>query len=207
MSRSSHSPNPHFVTAAAALIAACAVWPLPATAQQSGATSPSAASSPGTGNQRDSGNGNEGNVPVATRQAVDDEQRLLGGPGASFDPYSSDSASPKGQENELMSEQRMKIVSPSEFYRSGSPTGTAGAPDEVGGTSGGAGGTAGGFGGMQPSTGMSGGGTPSSDDPMYDSTGTRQNYDYGSDTSSSLYRDPYQSSPGTSAGQPYRMPW
>jgi hypothetical protein len=188
---------------AAALIAACAASPLQAIAQRDSASSPSTAKS---GQQRKSvgaiGN-DDAKLPAATRRAREDEQRLLGSPGATFNPYANDGSSPTSQEDALMSEQRMKVIKPSDFYRSGSPaidTGGKGRGKRSSGVADASGG------GPAPTTGSSAGGNAAAGAAANGMTAAQDRYSGSASTASSIYRDPYQSQSAYS-GQPYRSPW
>ena len=91
---------------AAALQAACAAWPCAALAQRAPDTASSASSSD-RGDTLSS---------AASRQKFD-EQRLLGGPSSSGNPYSanpyaSDGASPDDAEDALTNEKHMHVVPP-----------------------------------------------------------------------------------------------
>lgn len=181
---------------AAALYAACLAWPGAIHAQgDADSASPASAHDEHNADQRSD------DLPTATRRARADEERLYGSPSTSSDPYkgggayTSDGASPAGQEKALTSEQRMQIVSPSEFY---SASGTAAnKPGNVTST---------------PrrhvirpvtsnkETAAKGGG--SSNDPAAD-------YDYGASATSptaKVYGNPY-TSPNKTAAQLYRSPW
>ena len=91
---------------AAALQAACAAWPCAALAQRAPDTSSSASSS-------DRGN----TLSSAASRDKFDEQRLLGGPRSSgnpygVSPYTSDGASPEDAEDALTNEKHMHVVPP-----------------------------------------------------------------------------------------------
>jgi len=173
---------------AAALLAAwvaCVAWPSPAAAQQrDDAASSASADSPGASNQKS----DEDDLPAATRRARADERRLFGGPRSTLDPYQSSDPSPKAQEDALMDEQRMTIISPSEFYS----LNKAG----MGGTDGGGASAAKQRPGTMPAAGTQANGPD----------GSPKRYVYGAGASSPVYRDPYEAQ-RTAAGQPYRSPW
>ncbi|HEY1608359.1 MAG TPA: hypothetical protein VGG24_03765, partial [Paraburkholderia sp.] len=99
------------------------------------------------------------------------------------------------QEDALMNEQRMTIVSPSELYSSGSAA--------MSGSGGANGGT--GAGGAKPRFGRTSSMQAAGNHPPRP-YGAAQNYDYGTGTSSSpVYRNPYESQ--SSSSGPYRSPW
>ena len=174
-----------FAPVAAALAVAytaCFAWPARAHAQQRAADASSAsAPRPGADDQytRD-----DADLPAATRRARADERRLLGGPRPTFDPYVNDDPSPGAQEDALMSEQRMTIVSPSAFYSSRS----AALDGSAGGTTG----------RRRPTAAAT---------PPDGSAASPQRYGYRTGgTSADIYRNPYRM-PDPSVGQPYRSPW
>ncbi|PXW29160.1 hypothetical protein [Paraburkholderia caballeronis] len=190
--------RPHLTQAAfvfvlaAAVSAVCAAYPSIAHAQANSANaaaSTSAAGSPGASQQK-----NDDDLPAATRRARADERRLLGGPRSTFDPYASDDSSPASQEDALMSEQRMTIVSPSQFFAAGSMT--SGDP----GSDGGGGGSIRRFGRAGNASDANGAGGQGG------GSGASSRYRYGSASASPVYRDPYEAQ-RTAAGQPYRSPW
>ena len=91
---------------AVALQAACAAWPCAALAQRA----PSTASSASSGKQGDT-------MSSAASREKADEQRLLGGPSSSGNPYSvspytSNGASPDDAEDALTNEKHMHVVPP-----------------------------------------------------------------------------------------------
>lgn len=178
------------VTRGALAAALLVAWPSPGHTQQQDDSAASAASAtnPGASSQQKDG---DGDLPAATRRARADERRLLGGPRSTLDPYETGDPSPKSQEDALMDEQRMTIVSPSAFYSSGSP-----AMDGQGSAAGAGGGNA----------KRSFGRTSSSSSP--DGTpAAPKRYEYSSGgTSVPVYRNPYEMQ-NTAAGQAYRSPW
>jgi len=176
--------SPSALAASAALLAASiACFAGPAGAQQrddAGASSTSVSRAGASDPRQD-----DDDLPVATRRARADERRLLGGPRSTFDPYERADPSPKSQEEALMSEERMTIVSPSAFYSSGSPA--LGGADGASGRSG-ASGRLRRFGQV----------TTDGNAPKRDVA--------GAGVGASIYRDPYEAQ-RTAAGQPYRSPW
>lgn len=186
----------------AALQAACVMciaWPCAAHAQQpataGGQPSPASA------------NGQPGDdLSAAARRARADEERMLGGPSSAGNPYqsdaySSDGASPAAQANELTSEARMRIVTPSNFYAAGgvaAATSAGGRNDTRGGTD---------RIRQRPGRATAGKYDPA-DDPTTGS-GAWAAYDYGASTTSPtapIYGNPYTSQ-REAAEKLYRSPW
>lgn len=188
---------------AAALFVACVAWPSPAAAQERdaavAASGSASANSPGADNQQSD---EDSGLPAATRNSNADVQRLLGGPNSAVDPYESDDPSPNAQEAALMSEQRMTIVSPSDFYSSGSRLGGASADGGDGG-SGGSGGS-GAIGGSGKTTHFGRQQAAANQPDGNTATPTRYGYSDGG-LSSPVYRNPYDTQATTA--QPYRAPW
>lgn len=179
----------------AACVAACLAWPSPAAAQQHNDASASSASAtgPGASGERKDDDG----LPAATRQTRADDRRLLGGPRRTFAPYVNGDPSPKSQEDALMSEQRMTIVSPSEFYSSASPSmdGSGGDRADDGSARGSRRRVARALASSQQAAPANpAGGIPSRDTYR---TGT---------LSAPVYRNPYDMQ-NAAGGQAYRSPW
>lgn len=199
-----HAPATRAALAAALIAAASVAWPSLALAQQDDMAASSAqATAPGEGAQQTD---DDANQPDATRRSSDDERRLLGGPQSAYDdPYASDDPSPKAQEEELMNEQRMTIVSPSDFYsseRSGSPAASGQTTGDADGT--GTGGARRHFGRMASTSSPSSG---NQTDSTAGAPGAVQNYGYNpGGPSSPVYPRPYDTQPATEAA-PYRSPW
>ncbi|SDB83385.1 hypothetical protein [Paraburkholderia lycopersici] len=113
---------------AAALQAACAAWPCAALAQRSATGASSAAASD---RQDDS-------LSSAVRRGKSDEQRLLGAPRTSgnpysANPYSSDGASPDDARDALTNEKHMRIVTPSDYYATSGASATGGGRSDASG--------------------------------------------------------------------------
>jgi hypothetical protein len=188
--------RPFTLAACGALAAALLVaWPARGHAQPPDDAAASSASASGPRANRSQQKDDDDNLPAATRRARADERRLLGAPRATLDPYENDDPSPKAQEDALMNEQRMTIVSPSEFYSSGSPA--------MGGGQGG-GASAGGSSIKQRLARTSSSPSSSSSD---NATAAPKRYDYSAGgLSAPVYRNPYETQ-NTTTGQPYRSPW
>ncbi|WP_310631715.1 hypothetical protein [Paraburkholderia sp.] len=207
-------PYPPMIPLAAlvTLCAALAAWPSIVHAQGDAASGTSASAN----GQRSSASG-ESALTAAARRARADEQRLLGSPGASHNPYggggaySSDGASPEGQEKALTTESRMHIVSPTDFYA----TGTGASGGAVRGTGSGASSRARGASAMN---GASAGRSSTHSRitharPDNAASGAQGGgwaaYDWGASTTSptaKIYGNPYGSQ-RAAAAQLYRSPW
>lgn len=195
-----------------ALCAALAAWPSLTHAQDDAASGASASSS---GQHSDS----DDSLTSAARRTRADAQRLLGSPTASHNPYSggdaysSDGSSPDAQEKALMSESRMRIVSPTDFYT----TGSAAAGGSGGGTGAGAGASsrarsASALNGASASRSSTHSRLPRAASPDAASGaqgGAWAAYDWGASTTSptaNIYGNPYGSQ-RAAAAQLYRSPW
>jgi hypothetical protein len=186
---------------AAALQAAFAVWPCAAVAQQRNA--PGASSAPMNDRQDET-------LSAAARQEKSDEQRLLGGPGTSGNPYSatpygSNGASPDDAEDALMNEKHMHVNVPT--GAAGSATGDTVDPSSGGGR------TATSRSRIGPN-GISRAGNAVSQRTA--GTSARKGaagYDYGASTTSrttNVYGNPYgspYSSPDQANAELYKSPW
>ena len=186
--------RPFTLAACGALAAAWLVaWPSLGHAQQQDDAAASSASATGPDASRSQQKDDDDDLPAATRRARADERRLLGAPRSTFDPYENDDPSPKAQEDALMNEQRMTIVSPSEFYSSGSPAMGSGQSGAA---------SAGGSSIKQRLARTSP--SPSSSD---NATAAPKRYDYSAGgLSAPIYKNPYETQ-NTAGGQPYRSPW
>lgn len=191
-----------------ALCAALAAWPSPTRAQDDAA---SGASASANGRHSDS----DDTLTSAARRTRADAQRLLGSPTASHNPYSggaysSDGSSPGAQEKALMSESRMRIVSPTDFYTTGSPAaGGSGAP-RAGASSRARGASAlNSASGSRSSTHSRLARAASPDAASSAQGGAWGAYDWGASTTSpsaKIYGNPYGSQ-RAAAAQLYRSPW
>ncbi|MFP3798278.1 MULTISPECIES: hypothetical protein [Paraburkholderia] len=192
-----------------ALCAALAAWPSPTRAQDDAA---SGASASANGRHSDS----DDTLTSAARRTRADAQRLLGSPTASHNPYSgggaysSDGSSPGAQEKALMSESRMRIVSPTDFYTTGSP-----AAGGSGGTRAGASSRARGASALNSASGSRSSThsrlarAASPDAASSAQGGAWGAYDWGASTTSpsaKIYGNPYGSQ-RAAAAQLYRSPW
>jgi hypothetical protein len=183
---------------AAALQAACAMWPCAAHAQQQGA--PGASAAPLNDRQ-------DSTLSAAARQEKSDEQRLLGAPGSSDNPYSatpyrSNGASPEDAEDALTNEKHMHV---------NVPTGDSGASGARGAASSGG----------RPVTsrsriGPNGISRAGNAVTQATSAGGRKGaagYDYGASATSrsaKIYGNPYgnpYASPDEANAQLYKSPW
>ncbi|QGZ53854.1 hypothetical protein [Paraburkholderia acidiphila] len=195
---------------AAALQAACAAWPCAVFAQSapSGTSGTSTSGSSATANDPSSQGDTLGNA--VQRQQLD-EQRLLGGPGTSDNPYSvtpysSNGASPDDAQDALTNEKHMHVVTPGDYAASeANASGGRGSASRSGGTSsriGSNGRSRAGNAVARGSAGISSGGHRSS-----------AGYDYGASQTSptaQVYGNPYSSpygSPDQSSSELYKSPW
>ena len=202
---------------AAALQAACAAWPCAVLAQNAPpgtATGGSRAAASYQGSQSNQGD----TLTNAVQRQKLDEQRLLGGPGTSDNPYSvtpysSNGASPDDAQDALTNEKHMHVVTPGDYAASAaSANGGRGASSSAssgGGRSAsnhsriGANGMSRAGNAVAKSTGGGGAG------------GSRSTagYDYGARQTSptaQIYGNPYGSpygSPGQSSSDLYKSPW
>ncbi|MEM5399438.1 hypothetical protein [Paraburkholderia unamae] len=217
MSSFSHHRFAPYVLAAA-LQAACAAWPCAVFAQNGpygAGGSPAAASDQGS-------QGSQGDTHTsAVQRQQQDEQRLLGGPGSSDNPYSvtpysSNGASPDDARDALTNEKHMHVVTPGD-YAASAASANGGRGDRSSASSAGGRGAANhsriGANGMSRagnavarSTGGGGGGG---------AKGSRSTaaYDYGASQTSptaQVYGNPYGSpygSPDQSNSELYKSPW
>ncbi|MEX3915824.1 hypothetical protein AB4Y43_06205 [Paraburkholderia sp. BR10872] len=218
MSSFSHHRFAPYVLAAA-LQAACAAWPYAAFAQNApygAGGSPAAASDQShQGSQGDTRTG-------AVQRQQQDEQRLLGGPGTSDNPYSvtpysSNGASPDDARDALTNEKHMHVVTPGD-YAASAVSANGGRGDRNSTSSAGGRGAANhgriGANGMSRagnavarSTGGAGAGGPAGKGR------STAGYDYGASQTSptaQVYGNPYGSpygSPDQSNSELYKSPW
>jgi hypothetical protein len=206
---------------AAALQAACAAWPCAVIAQNApygagAGGSPAAASD-------QSSQGSQGDThSSAVQRQQQDEQRLLGGPGSSDNPYSvtpysSNGASPDDARDALTSEKHMHVVTPGD-YAASAASANGGRGDRSGASGGGGGSSAShsriAANGMSRagnavarSTGGGGGGSGAGRNR------STAGYDYGASQTSptaQVYGNPYASpygSPDQSNSELYKSPW
>ncbi|CAD6511081.1 hypothetical protein LMG27952_00451 [Paraburkholderia hiiakae] len=104
---------------AAALQTACAAWPCPVFAQNAPSGAPTGGSPATASDQSSQGD----TLTNAVQRQKLDEQRLLGGPGTSGNPYSvtpytSNGASPDDAEDALTNEKHMHVVTPGDYAAS-----------------------------------------------------------------------------------------
>ncbi|MCP3722050.1 hypothetical protein M3I53_02730 [Paraburkholderia sp. CNPSo 3272] len=203
---------------AAALQAACAAWPCAVFAQAAtyGAAtggSPAAASAQSSQSGRDDAPAN-----AVQRQQLD-EQRLLGGPGTSDNPYSvtpysSNGASPDDARDALTNEKHMHVVPPGD-YAASAASANGGRGDRSSSAS-----SAGGRGAANHSrigaNGMSRAGNAVARSTGGSGAGSKRSaagYDYGASQTSptaQVYGNPYGSpygSPDQSNSELYKSPW
>ncbi|MCP3714264.1 hypothetical protein [Paraburkholderia sp. CNPSo 3281] len=202
---------------AAALQAACAAWPCAVFAQNAayGAAtggSPAAASDQSRQSSR-------GDTPAnAVQRQQLDEQRLLGGPGTSdnpysVSPYSSNGASPDDARDALTNEKHMHVVTPGD-YAASAASANGGRGDRSSASS------AGGRGATNHSrigaNGMSRAGNAVARGTSGGGAGGKRSaagYDYGASQTSptaQVYGNPYGSpygSPDQSNSELYKSPW
>ncbi|WP_321961021.1 hypothetical protein [Paraburkholderia sp. J7] len=185
---------------AAALQAACAAWPGALVAQNA----PSGGSSANAKYQSSQGD----TLTNAVQRQKLDEQRLLGGPGTSDNPYSatpysSNGASPDDAQDALTNEKHMHVVTPgdyaaSEASASGGRSGRGGASSRIG------------------SNGRSRAGNAAARSPAGNPAGSHRasaGYDYGARETSptaQVYGNPYSNpygSPDQANSELYKSPW
>ncbi|MEX3983534.1 hypothetical protein AB4Y45_31640 [Paraburkholderia sp. EG287A] len=216
MSSFSHHRFAPYVLAAA-LQAACAAWPCAVFAQSATYGAATGGSPAAASDQSRQGN----TLSNAVQRQQQDEQRLLGGPGTSDNPYSvtpysSNGASPDDARDALTNEKHMHVVTPGD-YAASAVSANGGRGDRSSASSAGGRGAANhsriGANGMSRagnavarSTGGGGGGG---------AKGSRSTagYDYGASQTSptaQVYGNPYGSpygSPDQSNSELYKSPW
>ncbi|WP_069267803.1 hypothetical protein [Paraburkholderia nodosa] len=213
MSSFSHHRFAPYVLAAA-LQAACAAWPCAAFAQNAPY---GAGGSPATVSDQ-SRQGSQGDTRTgAVQRQQQDEQRLLGGPGTSDNPYSSNGASPDDARDALTNEKHMHVVTPGDYAASAvsanggrgdrSSTSSAGGRGAANHSRIGANGMSRAGNAVARSTGGAGAGGPAGKGR------STAGYDYGASQTSptaQVYGNPYGSpygSPDQSNSELYKSPW
>ncbi|MEX3688686.1 hypothetical protein AB3X91_38415 [Paraburkholderia sp. BR14263] len=218
MSSFSHHRFAPYVLAAA-LQAACAAWPYAAFAQNAPY---GAGGSPATASDQ-SRQGSQGDTRTgAVQRQQQDEQRLLGGPGTSDNPYSvtpysSNGASPDDARDALTNEKHMHVVTPGDYAASAvsanggrgdrSSTSSAGGRGAANHSRIGANGMSRAGNAVARSTGGAGAGGPAGKGR------STAGYDYGASQTSptaQVYGNPYGSpygSPDQSNSELYKSPW
>ncbi|HKR41982.1 MAG TPA: hypothetical protein VJU59_20315 [Paraburkholderia sp.] len=199
---------------AAALQAACAAWPCALYAQNA-AYGAGAGGSPAAASAQSS----QGDTHTsAVQRQQQDEQRLLGGPGTSDNPYSvtpysSNGASPDDARDALTNEKHMHVVTPGD-YAASAASANGGRGDRSSAS------RAGGSGGANHSrigaNGMSRAGNAVARSTGGGGAGGKRStagYDYGASQTSptaQVYGNPYASpygSPDQSNSELYKSPW
>src|SRR5262249_2387681 len=147
----------------------------------------------------------------AVQRQKADEQRLLGGPRSSGNPYSatpysSDGASPDDARDALTNEKHMHVVTPSDYYAASGARASGGGADS--GSGWGSGGKASGSRRRFGATGTSRGGSGSAKNAGPGGRAQAAAYDYGasqtSPTRQRVYSSPYDNPygpPGKSAAE------